>query len=158
MALRELTISAVFDNWRMLHGRSAFVGKRRMCGGYSKLISPRNSGPTNGNTDGPSKSTMMILYPVTVYSTTAAKGSLRRYNWTSALRISRSPSMAVDLIDEFELRCFDPLGFAISLRLVTDSCEASSRLACARCCRSANARNGGHPAELHASCRRILYT
>lgn len=25
----------VFDNWRMLHGRSAFTGKRRMCGGYS---------------------------------------------------------------------------------------------------------------------------
>lgn len=24
----------VFDNWRMLHGRSEFVGKRRMCGGY----------------------------------------------------------------------------------------------------------------------------
>lgn len=26
----------VFDNWRILHGRSAFTGKRRMCGGYSK--------------------------------------------------------------------------------------------------------------------------
>ena len=26
----------VFDNWRVLHGRSAFTGKRRMCGGYSK--------------------------------------------------------------------------------------------------------------------------
>lgn len=25
----------VFDNWRMLHGRSAFTGNRRMCGGYS---------------------------------------------------------------------------------------------------------------------------
>ncbi|KAL1971232.1 hypothetical protein VTN77DRAFT_184 [Rasamsonia byssochlamydoides] len=24
----------IFDNWRMLHGRSAFAGKRRMCGGY----------------------------------------------------------------------------------------------------------------------------
>ncbi|KAL4975059.1 hypothetical protein BDW66DRAFT_138441 [Aspergillus desertorum] len=24
----------IFDNWRMLHGRSAFTGKRRMCGGY----------------------------------------------------------------------------------------------------------------------------
>lgn len=24
----------VFDNWRMLHGRSEFTGKRRMCGGY----------------------------------------------------------------------------------------------------------------------------
>uniref|UniRef100_A0A093VRQ0 Trimethyllysine dioxygenase n=1 Tax=Talaromyces marneffei PM1 TaxID=1077442 RepID=A0A093VRQ0_TALMA len=24
----------LFDNWRMLHGRSAFTGKRRMCGGY----------------------------------------------------------------------------------------------------------------------------
>ncbi|EFE35390.1 uncharacterized protein ARB_05432 [Trichophyton benhamiae CBS 112371] len=26
----------VFDNWRILHGRSAFTGKRRMCGGYSE--------------------------------------------------------------------------------------------------------------------------
>ncbi|KAK2871686.1 hypothetical protein FQN49_002936 [Arthroderma sp. PD_2] len=24
----------IFDNWRILHGRSAFSGKRRMCGGY----------------------------------------------------------------------------------------------------------------------------
>ncbi|RHZ56744.1 hypothetical protein CDV55_105293 [Aspergillus turcosus] len=24
----------IFDNWRMLHGRSEFTGKRRMCGGY----------------------------------------------------------------------------------------------------------------------------
>ncbi|KAF3892879.1 Trimethyllysine dioxygenase TmlH [Trichophyton interdigitale] len=24
----------IFDNWRILHGRSAFTGKRRMCGGY----------------------------------------------------------------------------------------------------------------------------
>jgi trimethyllysine dioxygenase len=29
----------IFDNWRVLHGRSAFSGKRRMCGGYSKSIS-----------------------------------------------------------------------------------------------------------------------
>lgn len=28
----------VFDNWRVLHGRSSFTGKRRICGGYSKLI------------------------------------------------------------------------------------------------------------------------
>jgi trimethyllysine dioxygenase len=27
----------VFDNWRVLHGRSAFTGKRRICGGYSTL-------------------------------------------------------------------------------------------------------------------------
>lgn len=26
----------MFDNWRVLHGRSAFTGKRRMCGGYSR--------------------------------------------------------------------------------------------------------------------------
>jgi trimethyllysine dioxygenase len=26
----------IFDNWRVLHGRSAFTGKRRMCGGYSE--------------------------------------------------------------------------------------------------------------------------
>ena len=31
-----MLIRAVFDNWRVLHGRSAFTGKRRMCGGYSK--------------------------------------------------------------------------------------------------------------------------
>ncbi|EEP82464.1 predicted protein [Uncinocarpus reesii 1704] len=24
----------IFDNWRMLHGRTAFTGARRMCGGY----------------------------------------------------------------------------------------------------------------------------
>jgi trimethyllysine dioxygenase len=24
----------IFDNWRMLHGRKAFTGKRRVCGGY----------------------------------------------------------------------------------------------------------------------------
>ncbi|KAK2775670.1 trimethyllysine dioxygenase [Colletotrichum kahawae] len=24
----------IFDNWRMMHGRSAFEGKRRICGGY----------------------------------------------------------------------------------------------------------------------------
>ncbi|KAJ5294810.1 hypothetical protein N7508_009631 [Penicillium antarcticum] len=24
----------IFDNWRMMHGRSQFTGKRRMCGGY----------------------------------------------------------------------------------------------------------------------------
>ncbi|KAK1833334.1 trimethyllysine dioxygenase [Podospora conica] len=24
----------IFDNWRVLHGRSAFTGKRRVCGGY----------------------------------------------------------------------------------------------------------------------------
>lgn len=29
---------SVFDNWRMLHGRSAFTGKRRMCGGYSTFV------------------------------------------------------------------------------------------------------------------------
>lgn len=27
----------IFDNWRVLHGRSEFTGKRRMCGGYSKF-------------------------------------------------------------------------------------------------------------------------
>ncbi|KAL9114023.1 MAG: hypothetical protein Q9227_001795 [Pyrenula ochraceoflavens] len=26
----------IFDNWRMLHGREAFVGKRRVCGGYRR--------------------------------------------------------------------------------------------------------------------------
>ena len=33
-----LNISTVFDNWRVLHGRTAFTGKRRVCGGYSKII------------------------------------------------------------------------------------------------------------------------
>jgi trimethyllysine dioxygenase len=27
----------IFDNWRVLHGRSAFTGKRRMCGGYINM-------------------------------------------------------------------------------------------------------------------------
>jgi hypothetical protein len=26
----------IFDNWRILHGRSAFTGNRRICGGYSE--------------------------------------------------------------------------------------------------------------------------
>lgn len=26
----------IFDNWRVMHGRSSFVGVRRMCGGYSE--------------------------------------------------------------------------------------------------------------------------
>ena len=28
-------VGLVFDNWRVLHGRSAFTGDREMCGGYS---------------------------------------------------------------------------------------------------------------------------
>lgn len=35
-----LTRGTVFDNWRVLHGRSAFTGKRRVCGGYSKFDPP----------------------------------------------------------------------------------------------------------------------
>jgi trimethyllysine dioxygenase len=27
----------IFDNWRYLHGRTAFTGSRRVCGGYSKF-------------------------------------------------------------------------------------------------------------------------
>ena len=30
----HLLTETVFDNWRVLHGRAAFTGKRRMCGGY----------------------------------------------------------------------------------------------------------------------------
>lgn len=29
----------IFDNWRYLHGRTGFSGKRRVCGGYSKSTS-----------------------------------------------------------------------------------------------------------------------
>jgi len=28
----------IFDNWRVLHGRSSFTGKRRLCGGYSECF------------------------------------------------------------------------------------------------------------------------
>lgn len=38
MIYRPLILLLVFDNWRMLHGRSKFTGKRRMCGGYGKSI------------------------------------------------------------------------------------------------------------------------
>jgi trimethyllysine dioxygenase len=31
-----LTATTVFDNYRVMHGRSAFEGRRRMCGGYSE--------------------------------------------------------------------------------------------------------------------------
>ena len=30
----KLSCMAVFDNWRVLHGRTAFTGKRRMSGAY----------------------------------------------------------------------------------------------------------------------------
>ncbi|KAJ5760210.1 Trimethyllysine dioxygenase, partial [Penicillium odoratum] len=30
----EPGMALIFDNWRMLHGRAEFTGKRRMCGGY----------------------------------------------------------------------------------------------------------------------------
>lgn len=33
----QLTPFPVFDNWRALHGRSAFTGSRRLCGGYSEF-------------------------------------------------------------------------------------------------------------------------
>jgi len=36
----DTTHQLVFDNWRVLHGRSAFTGKRRMCGGYSTTLGP----------------------------------------------------------------------------------------------------------------------
>jgi trimethyllysine dioxygenase len=31
----------IFDNWRYLHGRTGFSGKRRICGGYSESYVPR---------------------------------------------------------------------------------------------------------------------
>lgn len=38
--LRLTNTDLVFDNWRVLHGRAAFTGTRRMCGGYSMSIHP----------------------------------------------------------------------------------------------------------------------
>jgi len=38
VVLNNTNTLAVFDNWRVLHGRSAFTGKRRMSGGYSKPL------------------------------------------------------------------------------------------------------------------------
>lgn len=32
----DTNIVSVFNNWRVMHGRSSFTGKRRMCGGYGK--------------------------------------------------------------------------------------------------------------------------
>lgn len=32
--------TTVFDNWRVLHGRNAFEGVRRICGGYSEYNTP----------------------------------------------------------------------------------------------------------------------
>ena len=29
-------MALAFDNWRVLHGRSAFTGDREMCGAYSQ--------------------------------------------------------------------------------------------------------------------------
>lgn len=30
-----MLLDLAFDNWRVLHGRSAFTGEREMCGAYS---------------------------------------------------------------------------------------------------------------------------
>jgi trimethyllysine dioxygenase len=38
----------VFDNWRVLHGRSAFTGKRRICGGYGTLATSETAVRYNG--------------------------------------------------------------------------------------------------------------
>lgn len=38
LAATDQIYEIVFDNWRVLHGRSAFTGKRRMCGGYSTSL------------------------------------------------------------------------------------------------------------------------
>lgn len=35
---------AVFDNWRVMHGRSAFEGVRRICGAYSEFFFPEEGG------------------------------------------------------------------------------------------------------------------
>jgi len=35
----------IFDNWRYLHGRTGFTGKRRICGGYSKCHTPDSFSP-----------------------------------------------------------------------------------------------------------------
>lgn len=42
--IRTLLIACVvvFDNWRVLHGRSAFEGLRRICGAYSKCFALNN--------------------------------------------------------------------------------------------------------------------
>ena len=40
-------ILTVFDNWRVLHGRAAFTGKRRLGGGYSEPLVLRNVPVTN---------------------------------------------------------------------------------------------------------------
>lgn len=32
--------TVIFDNHRVLHGRTAFTGLRRICGGYSKCLAP----------------------------------------------------------------------------------------------------------------------
>lgn len=32
-----ITHCLVFNNWRVMHGRTAFKGTRRICGAYSKF-------------------------------------------------------------------------------------------------------------------------
>jgi trimethyllysine dioxygenase len=39
----RLLTEVVFDNWRVMHARSSFTGKRRMAGGYSTLSSACSS-------------------------------------------------------------------------------------------------------------------
>ncbi|KEY73354.1 hypothetical protein S7711_01468 [Stachybotrys chartarum IBT 7711] len=38
----------IFDNWRVLHGRSAFEGLRRICGAYSEFLNPSGPIPCSG--------------------------------------------------------------------------------------------------------------
>lgn len=60
----------VFDNWRVLHGRSAFTGARRMCGGYGKGIVTKETRNAN---DSPSQSIETISYRDTAQATLATK-------------------------------------------------------------------------------------
>lgn len=42
--------TVIFDNHRVLHGRSAFTGLRRICGGYSEFpfLTRQPAGPLEG--------------------------------------------------------------------------------------------------------------
>lgn len=54
----EVGTAMLFDNWRVLHGRTAYTGRRRLCGGYlnrEDYESRRRVSAGDGTTDGPGR-------------------------------------------------------------------------------------------------------
>jgi hypothetical protein len=85
----KLTHAAVFDNWRVLHGRSAFTGKRRMAGGYSMCFLPCIPPHTNFG-----QSIAMIMCPGTS-TPTSQESSF----WPSTCRLTVGFTLSINIAD-----------------------------------------------------------